>query len=318
MPVSYALRDKSVSLHDTIEPQSLEIVQRMLNAGEVIHIGLGNIDLQILSSLNLANVRSINISEVPCYDLGFLASVNRLESLRFSYGAKLKIGKNIRLDTIPSSNSLTALTLVGVKGLKNLPQFPNLEFLHLDGINENLGFLKCYPALKDMVISGYSIEGFNEILHCKNLVRLRMIQDHKVDFSSIVADHAVNSSLKILEISHCRDLINFDFLKQFPAVKYMDITSCRNISSFEGIEDCKHLEVINVSQCRVKDKDLRYLLHINNVLLGMAYGKEEIANFANEFKGKVYSIYTAEKGYLNYSDFYTKYYGGKIEDIPGL
>lgn len=318
MPVSYALKNKSVSLHDSIEPQSLEIVQRMLNEGEVTRIVLGNIDLQILSSLNLENVQSIDLGEVPCYDLGFLASVKKLESLRLSYGAKLKMGKNIRLDTIPSNDNLIALTLRGVKGLKNLARFPRLEFLHLDEINEELGFLRYYPALKDMIITGYSIKGFNEILHCKNLVRLRMIQDRTVDFSSLVADSAVNNSLKLLSISHCPDLVSFDFLKKFPALKYLDLSSCRNIESFEGIENCKQLEIICVAESRVKDKNLKPLLQINTVLLGLVYGKEEIAQFAKEFKGKIYRINREEKGYINYGDLYTKLYGGKIEEIPGL
>ncbi len=318
MPVSFALKDKAITLHDAIDAESLAIVQKMLNEGEVFHLGIGNIDLEIFSSLDLTSVRSISISGLPCYDLGLLASVKKLESLRLSYGTEPRVGKNIRLDTIPSSDSLTSLTLGCVKGLENLPQFPNLKMLNLNGINENLSFLSFYPALKDLFISGSSMEGVNQLLHCKNLLRLCMVQVRKVDFPGIVADGTINGSLKILEISHCRDLINFDFLKQFPALKYMDITSCRNISSFEGIANCKHLEVINVSLCRVKDKNLRYLLHINNVLLGMVYGKEEIANFAKEFKGKVYYINRAEKGYLNYGDFYTKHYGGNIDAIPGL
>jgi hypothetical protein len=325
MPVSYAFekggenKGAILSLHDSIEPQSLEIVQKMLNAGEVKHIGIGNIDMEIFSSLNLADVRSIYISGgLPCYDLGFLAAVKKLELLRIDYGTQPGIGKNIRLDTLPSSDSLTSLTLGSVKELKNLPRFPNLKFINLVNINENLSFLSRYPSLKDVFISESSMQGFSQLLHCKNLVRLRMIQVRKVDFAGLVTDGTINSSLKILEISHCRDLITFDFLKQFPSLKYMDIGSSRNIASFEGIENCRNLEIISVAECRVRDKNLKYLLHINNVLLGMVYSKEEIANFAKEFKGKVYYINRAEKGYLDYGELYTKLYGGNIDDVPDL
>src|SRR5688500_16622110 len=114
MPVSYALKEKAVTLHDAIEPQSLAIVQKMLNDGEVFHLGLANIDLQILSSLNLAHIRSIDIKGLPCYDLGFLASIKKLESLRLSYIAQPRVGKDIMLETIPSVDSLTSLTLRGV------------------------------------------------------------------------------------------------------------------------------------------------------------------------------------------------------------
>lgn len=319
MPVTYAFNKEGaiVGLHDTIEPASLAIVQKMLNAGEVRDISLGNIDLETLSSLDLANIRSINISGIPCYDLGFLASIKKLESLRLSYVAQPRIGKGIRLDTIPSIDTLRSLALFGVKGLNNLPPFPNLKSLNLGGINENLGFIRGYPGLKDLWISD-SVEGLHHVLYCKNLARLCMIQVRKVDFAGILADGTVNTSLKILEISHCPDLVSFDFLKQFPSLKYMDISSSRNIASFEGIENCKNLEVICVSECRVRDKNLKYLLHIDNVQVGMIYKKQEITDFAKQFKGKVYYISRAEKGDFNYGDFYTKHYGGNIDDIAGI
>lgn len=317
MPVSYSFvgNAASVTLDGMIEPQSLSVVQRMLNAGEVSHIGFGDIDPGIVSSLDLTNVRSVDIGSLLCHDLGFLASVKRLESLRISYMQKPQVGKNVRLDTIPSSNSLMSLTLRGVRRLKTLPQFPGLRTLNLNGIKEDLGFLSVYPALSDLWISESSAEGLTQVLHCKRLVRLRMIQVSKIDFPGWVADGTINNSLKILEISYCRDLRQFDFLQQFPSLKYMDITSCRNIASFEGIEKCTQLEVINVSECRVADKNLQYLLDIDNVMIGMVYSKKEIDEFAKAFKGKVFYINRVEKGYLNYGDFYTKYYGGNIDAV---
>jgi hypothetical protein len=52
--------------------------------------------------------------------------------------------------------------------------------------------------------------------------------------------------------------------------------------------------------------------------VGMVYGKKEIVDFANRFTGKIYSISREEKGDIDYGDIYTRYYSGKIENIPGI
>jgi len=300
-------------MHDDIDADSLGIVQRMLEAGEILKLRLSNIDIKFLQILNLNQLAELSISDMPCFDLGFLADVKKLQSLRLEFLTS-SFAKKIRLDTVPPMDTLTTLTLAGVTGLQNLPALNNLKELVLMSVsNENLDFLDLYPALRDIFISGGHLEGYNKLLHCKNLERLRIIQSRKVDFAGIAADGHINHSLKILELSHCPSLTNFDFLKYFAALKYMDITSCNKLSSFKGIENCPNLEVVNISECKVSDKTLKWLTGVKKVLLGISYKKEEVQSFDKEFAGEIYSIGKFDKGRFDYLDHYTKYFTKRPE-----
>lgn len=317
MPVSYNLKDKTVSLDNNIEYQSLEVVRKMLEAGEIIELRLSNIDIILLPLLNLRHVKKLSISNLPCYDFGFLASVIELESLRLSFD--ISMAKKIRLETVPRMKTLTSLSLSNFRGLASLPEFPNLRELNLMSVtNDNFDFLDLYPRITDIFISGGYLEKYNRLLHCRHLERLRIIQSRKIDFAGMIADATINHSLKILEISHCPSLTDFAFLKLFAELKYMDITSCKNISSYEGIENCKKLKVINISECKVRDKTLKYLEGIKKIFLGISYRKDEVELFKNEFKGNVYSIGKFDKGKFDYPDHFTRYFSKSLDTLQKI
>lgn len=313
MPVSFNLRDKSASMHDNIDAESLRIVQRMLETGEILELGLINIDIKLLPVLNLSRLSKFSISDMPCFDLGFLSSIKKLQSLGLGFQTS-PFGKKIRLETIPRMDTLTSLSLSGVSGLQNLPGSDNLKELVLMSVtNEDLAILDSYPAIRDVFISGGHLEGYNKLLHCKNLERLCIIQSRKVDFAGIAADGHINHSLNILELSHCPSLTSFDFLKCFTALKYMDITSCNQLESFCGIENCPNMEVVNISECKVSDKTLKWLVGVKKVLLGISYKKDEVQQFEKQFTGEMYSIGKFDKGRFDYLDHYTKYYSKNLD-----
>jgi Leucine-rich repeat (LRR) protein len=313
MPVSFNLRDKSATMHDRIDAESLRMVQRMLDAGEISELGLINIDIELMPLLNLSSLTKFAVSKMPCFDLGFLSSIKKLQSLRLGFMTS-PFGKKIRLDTIPRMDTLTSLSLSGVRGLQNLPALDSLKKLVLMSVtDEDLAILDSFPAIRDVFISGGHLEGYNKLLHCKNLERLIVIQSRKVDFAGISADGHINHSLKILELSNCPSLTGFDFLKCFTALKYMDITSCNKLNSFQGIENCPNLEVVNISECKVSDKTLKWLTRVKKVLLGISYKKDEVQQFEKEFRGEMYSIGKFDKGRFDYLDHYTKYYSKDLD-----
>lgn len=315
MSVSFNLRDKAVSINDSIATDEFSIVQRMLNNAEIVDLHISGIDINLLPLLNLEHLKSFSIGNMPCFDLGFLGAIKKLESLRLSFELS-SFGKKVMLHTIPENNNLTSLTLNSVSGLKNVPAFNNLKEIGLSSIsNESLDFLTGYPDLKDIFISRSTIKGFNILLKLNNLVRLRIIQGRQIDFASIAAEKISNNSLRILELSHCPSLTDFSFLQRFHALKYMDITSCRNLASFKGIENCPNLEVVNISECKSRDKNLDYLAGIKNVFVGISYTKEQVQNFEKKFTGDNYSIGKFDKGKFDYLEHFTKYFTKYRDEI---
>lgn len=313
MPVSFNLRDKSATMHDSIDAESLRIVQRMLEAGEILELGLINIDTELLPLLNLSRLTKFSISNMPCFDLGFLSSIKELQSLSLRFQIS-PFGKKIRLDTIPRMDTLTSLTLSGVRGLQNLPASGSLKTLALMSVtNEDLAILDSFPAIRDVFISGGYLKGYNKLPYCKNLERLRIIQSQKIEFAGIAADGHINHSLRILELSYCPSLTSFDFLKCFPALKYMDISSCNHLESFRGIENCPNLEVATICECKVSDKTLKWLVGVKKVLLGISYKKDEMQQFDKEFTGEMYSIGKYDKGRFDYLDYYTTHYSKGLD-----
>jgi len=313
MPVSFNLRDKLVSMNDIIDSESLHIVQKMLNDGDIHHLSIGGIDHKLLPLLNLEHLTGISISNIPCFDLGFLAGIRKLKSLRLSFEGS-SFGKKIMLNTIPRTDTLQSLTLARVKGLKDLPAFINLNEINMRAVtDEHLDFLESYPAVRDVFISGGHLTGYNKLVQAKNLARLRIIQSRKVDFDNIASEKALNHSLKILELSHCPSLTRFDFLQRFAALKYMDISSCNNLISLRGIENCPQLEVVNISECKSKDKNLQYLSAIKKVFVGISYTKEEVKNFEKDFTGNIYSLGKYDKGNFDYLEHYTRYYSKSLD-----
>ena len=313
MPVSFNLRDKSATMHDRIDAESLRIVQRMLEEGEITELGLINIDMELLALLNLSGLTKFGVSDMPCFNLGFLSSCQKLQSLSLNFLIS-PFGKKIRLDTIPVMDTITSLSVSGVRGLQNLPASGSLKKLGLMSVtNEDLAVLDSFPAIRDIFISGGHLEGYNKLPHCKKLERLIIIQSRKVDFAGFPAEGHINHSLKILELSHCPSLTGFDFLKYFAAVKYMDVTSCNKLNSFRGIEECHNLEVVNISECKVNDKTLKWLNGVKKVLLGISYRKDTVQQFEKEFTGEMYSIGKFDKGRFDYLDHYTKYFSKSLD-----
>lgn len=315
MPVSYNLRDKSASIHNDISEESIAIVDRMLRSGELNSIGLIDMDENLFLSLPVENLREAGINNIHCNDLAFIKSMPSLNKLSLSYFG-FKKGKIPKLSTLPSITGLTQLTLENLSNLSDLPELPALKILQLLELkNESLQFLQRYSTIEDLFISGSNLRDVKYISACRNLLRLRLIDNQQFDFSELEIFEEKNVSLKFLEISHCPLLKDFRFLKAFPNLQRLSISGCKNIQSFEGVEQCNSLKMFVVGESIVRNKFLHPLKNIDNVALGLRYTKQEVADFADIFEGSIYSIWTYENKYFDYLDEYTKYFQSKFEDL---
>jgi hypothetical protein len=312
MPVSYNLRDKCASIDTYIEPQSLGIVQRMLNSGELVALTILGMEENILPSLPITKLKGLHLSNIPCPHLSFLATMPDLQSLSLMFYSSKKY--KIDIATLPALENLKTLQLAGIKNLKTLPTFPSLRDLILrETNNESLQFLDRMPLLDDLFISGSNVTDFVQVLNCKNLLRLRLIEMKKLNFDVLLDSNTRNDQLKILDIAHCRLLKDFNFLQSFPNLKLLSVYGCRNIQSFEGLQKCAKLEYFKIGESTVENKDLWPLARINNVALGIRYKRPPVEEFAKIFEGSIYSIGRFGDQKFDHLAFYNKYFRGKLD-----
>ncbi len=226
MPVSYNCRDKFVSILSDIEPQSLEAVQKMLNNSEIIELHVENIPAGIFHSLNLNQLKRLSIVNIPCTGLDFLSSLADLKYLKLDFSSAQPEDKKASLKSMPSINSLESLFIQGkgINNLNSLPMLPNLKQLGLRGIcNESLAFIEVYPLINDIWISECKLKGYNHLVYCQNMIRLRVFET-PLDFDEMISMATVNHSLKILELCGCPTLKNLEPLRVFEKLRYLDIS----------------------------------------------------------------------------------------------
>jgi hypothetical protein len=309
MPVSYNLRDKFVWVRKDIEPQSLEIVQKMLNDGEIIELYIADIPSGIFHSLNLNHLKGLSIVNIPCYDLDFLSSIADLKYLKLEFSSIYPEDKRVILKSMPAINSLRSLFLEGkgINHLNCLPALPNLKELGLREISdESLAFLEAYPFINDMWISECNLKAYSNLLYCQNLIRLRVF-DTPLDFDEMTSSASVNHSLKILELCECPTLKNLEPLRVFEKLRYLDIDLCHKLRSTKGIDKCTALEIINVQRTVLT----MILTKIERFLFA-----DMISIFNSEYRRRVAFLRQLDKKEIDYLEHYTKFFQGSLVYPP--
>jgi hypothetical protein len=309
MPVSFNLRDKFVWMRNDIEPQSLEIVQKMLNNGEIIELYIADIHASIFHSLNLNHLKGLSIVNIPCYDLDFLSSIANLKYLKLDFSSIYPEDEKVILKSMPAINSLESLFLEG-KGINNLnclPMLPNLKELGLREINdESLAFLEAYPLINDMWISECNLKAYSHLISCQNLIRLRVFET-PLDFDEMTSSATVNRSLKILELCDCPTLKNLEPLRVFEKLRYLEISLCNNLRSTKGLEKCRALEIIYI-----EDSFLAAILKkIERFLFA-----DIISIFNNGYRRRIDFLRQLDAKQIDYLEHYTKYFQGPLVYPP--
>jgi hypothetical protein len=218
-----------VWMRNDIEPESIGIVQKMLNAGEINELYIDNIEQSIFDSLNLSQLKALSIENIPCYNFEFLSSITGLKYLKIDLSSMQPGDKNVELKSLPAMSGLESLFLAGkeIKSLKNLPLFPNLKELWLREISgESLGFLDAYPLVNDLWVSECRLKDYSYLVSCQNLIRLRVFET-PVDFGEMTSTSTFNKSLQILELYDCPTLKNLEPLVIFEKLRYLDISLCK-------------------------------------------------------------------------------------------
>lgn len=309
MPVSYNLRDKFVWIRNDIEPQSLEIVQRMLNAGEIAELYVADVHAGILPSLNLNHLKGLSIINTPCFNLDFLSSLAELKYLKIDFSSIFPEDKKAVLKSMPSISSLESLFLEGegINNLNCLPMLPNLKKLGLRKISgESLAFLESYPLINDMWISECNLKEYKNLVYCQKMIRLQVFET-PLDFDEMTSGTTVNHSLKILELCGCSTLKNLEPLRIFKKLQYLDISHCKNLRSVKGIEKCMALEVINIQDpvwMAISKKIERFLF------------TDMISIFNSKYRQRMARLRQLDEIGINYLDHYTKYYSGSLVYPP--
>lgn len=308
MPVSFNLRDKFVWVRNDIEPQSLEIVQRMLNEGEIVELYIEKMPLDIFQSLNLSHLKGLSIGDIPCFDLDFLSTIPNLKHLKLDFSSVYPEDGKIILKKMPAISTLESLFLEGkgIRSLDYLPAFPNLKELDLRGINDDsLAFLHAYPLIIDIWISECNLKGWSNLLHCQNMVRLRVFETPP-DFDEMISSGAVNRSVKVLELSGCPTLRNLEPLRIFESLRYLDI-SLHNLRSEKGIEKCTALEIINIEDTLPKAILKR---------MGRFLFADVVSVFSKSYRRRIDLLRKLDAGNVDYTDMYTKYFQSSLADLP--
>lgn len=298
-------------MRNEIEPQSLEIVQRMLNAGEINELYVANIEESIFQSLNLDHLKALSIENIPFYNFEFLSSIKGLKYLKIDLSSINSSSKYVELKTLPAMPGLESLFLAGkeIKSLNNLPAFPKLKELWLREINgESLAFLEAYPLINDMWISECHLKDYRYLVNCKNLIRLRVFET-PLDFDDMNSASTLNHSLQILELYDCPTLKNLEPLVVFEKLRYLDISLCKNLRSVKGIEKCKSLEVIVIQDPvwkAIGKKIERFLL------------ADLISIFNSNYRRRITRLRQLDSKKINYLDHYNKYFSGSLVYPPQM
>ncbi|MFZ4929037.1 leucine-rich repeat domain-containing protein [Chryseobacterium sp. Mn2064] len=207
---------------------------------------LKKLDISVEKTKQILNIGSLKNLEFLIFNsnIGFTGfeHLKKLRSLDTSCSRKFDI------NSMPKMKSLKRLNLssYGYK-IKGLSQFPNLEFLKLNGVKKLE--LKTLRKLKVLDLDNSEIKNFSSF--------------------------EIQPSVEKLDLSSLQGKINLKEIAKFPNLKWLTLLESYELNNISGLEPLKKLERLDLHQTKVTDvrvlNTLPNLKEVNLAVYGYKY-----------------------------------------------
>lgn len=161
----------------------------------------------------------------------------------------------------PTDEQLTSILTVkqidcidekGIKSLKPLVKFPNLEILDCSNTGiESLEGVQSLPALKELYCSDN--DNINSLKPLENLLQLERLHCGNTMVKDLrpLQNHV---NLKVLDLHYCvvSDLI---FLSKLRSLEVLNVSKNASLFKLDGIEELKNLAVLNIANTKISTLD---------------------------------------------------------------
>ncbi len=302
-------KSQSVNISDLTNPENLKRIYRIQFSKEpkkeyfeiVISILKENpqIDLRFYGnySENLIDWRSLIFVErlqIDLWETKDLKEISQLVNLK-----RLAITKNVKstvsLKILKDLKNLEVLFTSISKDIEVIGELHKLKFLSLREIKtKNLDFLKPLKNLNELWISLGSFENIDGIHFVENLNKLSIHQIRGIDNLTLNEVISKCSSITAIELQNLKNLNSINFIDKLENLNYLRLDTNKNIDTYQPIIKSKSIKTISTTTSRPIDKNLSYLINVENVFLGDSYSKSEIEMFLKDFNGKTLWIWGKE------------------------
>lgn len=279
----------------------LEIVVNILRKNP--HIDLRFYGNYSENSIDWNSLIFIERLQIDLWETKDLKEISKLVNLK-----KLAITKNVKsavsLKILKDLKNLEVLFTSISKDIEVIGELKGLTFLSLREIKaKNLDFLKPLKNLNELWISLGSFENIDAIQFIDNLKKLSIHQIRGIDNESLNKVISKCSLINAIELQNLKNLNSLNFIENLENLNYLRLDTNKNIETYKHILKSKNLKTISTTSSRPIDKNLSYLINVENVLLGDSYSKSEIEHFIKIFNGNILWIWGKElKGKVKFEN----------------
>lgn len=214
-----------------------------------------------------------------------LQAISKLTGLT-QLGISKNVKSSVSLKVLEPLDKLESLFVSITKDIQSISTLKNLRFLSLSEIKtKDLDFLSSLEQLEELWLSLGSYDNFEAITKLPSLKRLSIHQVRGFDDETANSILSKCKSLQYLQLQNLKDITSLNFMASLKELKYLNLDGIKNLASYSPIAFNQSIETISLSNSRPADKDLKPLLHLQNVWSGDSYDKSAVAQFTTQFRG---------------------------------
>ncbi|OYU79017.1 MAG: hypothetical protein CFE23_16020 [Flavobacterium sp. BFFFF1] len=280
----YIDRIYRIQFNQEPDPKILSVVAKII--AENPHITLRFYGNFPESKIDWDMLHSVERLQIDLWETKSLKSISSLTNL-----VLLSIHKNVKssvsLKILEPLQNLEILFTSLSKDVDSLQRIKNLRFLSLREVkSKNLDFLSYLDRVQELWLSLGSIDDFEGVSKLENLKKLSLHQVRGLNNDSSEKLFTNNNCIQYLQLQNLKHLTKIDFVAKMTNLKYIHLDGIRNLVSYIPISQNQAIDTISIAESKPQDKELSYLLNVNNVRLSDSYSKEIIDLFTQKFKGK--------------------------------